>query len=603
MTSPHTFHIPVMGIGYTIDTPLKVAHYGITSVVSIGDDILLEKLRKFHSEKRNKEYIPIDISDDDHRAKRIKAYLNLLKELVDENFTALKSTDFTETSEITKYFRLLPENSPLKAKYNLMLNETDEIKKLSSQSELREALVCGDIDVNIMTKTDKPNLSSKKEPLPQEYNDAHAALRGFATSDLNASLVLSAGLNPRLYSYAENFPDFFPNEKGEFKKKITLKVSDYRSALIQGKFLAKKGIWISEYRIESGLNCGGHAFATQGYLLGPILEEFKNLKQELIDSTFELCNQAYKAKGIEVDKTHFDCKVSVQGGVGTSSEHQALFNHYDVDSVGWGTPFLLVPEAVNVDSKTLELLCKAEEKDLYMSHTSPLGVLFNTLRGNTKDLIKQQNIAKNRPGSACPKKFLSFNTEFTKEPVCTASRQYQDLKIKHLKSLSYSPEKLELEIEKVTDKSCICVGLGTSALIVNDIEHKVEGEGVSICPGPNLAYFSKVSTLQEMVDHIYGRINLLSKKYRPHMFVKELQLYVEYLSNEMKSNLFEIGDKQFLYFKAFIDNLLDGIAYYKKLFTNWSEENAATLNTICKELESNQKLLLNMQVKFSNQTA
>ena len=27
------FHIPVMGIGYTIDTPLKVAPYGISSVL------------------------------------------------------------------------------------------------------------------------------------------------------------------------------------------------------------------------------------------------------------------------------------------------------------------------------------------------------------------------------------------------------------------------------------------------------------------------------------------------------------------------------------------------------------------------------------------
>ena len=32
----HTFHIPVLGLGYSVDTPLKVARYGISSVVSIG---------------------------------------------------------------------------------------------------------------------------------------------------------------------------------------------------------------------------------------------------------------------------------------------------------------------------------------------------------------------------------------------------------------------------------------------------------------------------------------------------------------------------------------------------------------------------------------
>lgn len=36
--SPHTFHIPVMGLAYTIDSPIRVAHYGISSVISIADD-------------------------------------------------------------------------------------------------------------------------------------------------------------------------------------------------------------------------------------------------------------------------------------------------------------------------------------------------------------------------------------------------------------------------------------------------------------------------------------------------------------------------------------------------------------------------------------
>ena len=132
----------------------------------------------------------------------------------------------------------------------------------------------GSIDVNIMTKVDKANFDESGQ-LPVEFNDAHASLRGFAESSLSSSVVLSAGMNPRLYSYFEKFPDFFPGTDGELTKKIILKVSDFRSALIQGKFLAKKGLWVSEFRIESGLNCGGHAFATDGYLMGPILEEFK----------------------------------------------------------------------------------------------------------------------------------------------------------------------------------------------------------------------------------------------------------------------------------------------------------------------------------------
>ena len=42
----HTFHIPVLGLGYSIDTPVKVARFGISSVVSIIEDELVEKMRK-----------------------------------------------------------------------------------------------------------------------------------------------------------------------------------------------------------------------------------------------------------------------------------------------------------------------------------------------------------------------------------------------------------------------------------------------------------------------------------------------------------------------------------------------------------------------------
>src|SRR5690606_34889182 len=156
------------------------------------------------------------------------------------------------------------------------------------------------------------------EQLPVEFNDAHASLRGFAKSDLNSSVVLSAGMNPRLYSYFEQFPAFYPDEKGKLQKKIILKVSDFRSAMIQGNFLAKKGLWASEYRIESGLNCGGPAFATDGFLLGSILEEFKTKKHELIQSAHELMIKALKAKNLFVPKQPLELKITAQGGVGTA---------------------------------------------------------------------------------------------------------------------------------------------------------------------------------------------------------------------------------------------------------------------------------------------
>jgi hypothetical protein len=52
-TSPHSFHIPVMGIAFTIDSPFKVARYGITSAISIIEDNLIEVMRKYYYQQNN----------------------------------------------------------------------------------------------------------------------------------------------------------------------------------------------------------------------------------------------------------------------------------------------------------------------------------------------------------------------------------------------------------------------------------------------------------------------------------------------------------------------------------------------------------------------
>ena len=425
----------------------------------------------------------------------------------------------------------------------------------------------GSIDVNIMTKVDKENYI-KDEKLPLKYNDAHASLRGYANSDLNSSLILSAGMNPRLYGYIEQFEDFYPDDNGEIKKKIVLKVSDYRSAFIQGKFLAKKGLWVSEYRIESGLNCGGHAFATDGFLLGPILAEFRDNRKELIQSIHEILVVALSSKNRSEPKTELPLKITAQGGVGTYEEHQFLLDHYQVDSVGWGTPFLLVPEVTNVDEQTRNQLGEAKEEDLYLSNISPLGVPFNSLRGSSKDLEKLSFVDKGRPGSSCPKKYLVSNKEFTEKNICTASRQYQHLKLKELDDEGLSSEEHKNKFDKIVDKSCLCTGLGTATLLANNLDTKVEGDGVLVCPGPNMAYFSKIMSLNEIIDHIYGRINVITRTDRPNMFIKELSLYIDFLKTKIEETKDSMTNKQEKYLLTFVKNLNDGINYYYSLFAD-----------------------------------
>jgi len=560
----HTFHIPVLGLGYSIDTPLKVAKYGISSVLSIVDDELTERMRKFHSEQNNIDYVLIKKDEEDSRAKRITAYLNLLDHLVSKQFELLKQEKFEDTSAIAIYFDLLPEQSILKNSYFKMQQIETGPEKLLLQQKLREQMSAGAIDVNIMTKVDKANYTTSGESLGNDYTDALAAMRGFGNSSLSSSVVISAGLNPRLYTYMENCPSFFPDAENVIRKKITLKVSDFRSALIQAKMLTKKGLWVSEFRVESGLNCGGHAFATEGLLMGPILEEFKQKRGELYEELLAIYTSALIAKGFSIITAPL-LKITAQGGIGTAEEHHFLINHYQLDATGWGSPFLLVPEVTNVDDTTLEALATATGADYYVSNSSPLGVLFNNFKKSSIEEQRLLRIEKGRPGSPCNKKFLSTNTEFTEKPICTASREYQNLKIKQLETLALEPAVFQEKFNAVTEKICLCEGLCASTYLKNDMLKPRENNAVSICPGPNLSYFSKSYTLKEMVSHIYGREQISFKMSRPNLFINELNLYVDYLKKDLSTQLEELNAKKTKYFEKFTAQLFNGINYYRDL--------------------------------------
>jgi len=570
----HTFHIPVLGLGYSVDTPMKVSHLGISSVASIVDDEMIERMRKFHTLQIGENFEPIYSGAEDFRSRRITAYLDLMERIVNKQFDLLKEQPFEEGNEIVRYFELLPDTSQLKKRYVEMQACQDAGRKSILQKELRTNLKKGAIDVNIMSKVDKLNRDVHGEMLPDEFSDASAALRGFANSTLTSSLILSAGMNPRLYNYLEKFEDFYPDQNGDFRKKIILKVSDFRSAFIQAKFLAKKGIWVSEFRIESGLNCGGHAFATEGYLLGPILEEFKTKKQEMISELFGLYNSALVTKGYETARIP-DLRITVQGGIGTSEEDRFLLNYYEVDATGWGSPFLLVPEVTNVDNETLRDLAEANKDDYYISNSSPLGVLFNNFKKSSAEKERMQRIAAGKPGSPCQKKYLVSNTEFTAEPICTASRQYQHLKIKQLEALEPRPDDFQEQFTLITEKLCLCDGLSTSALLKNNLIKPRENKAVSICPGPNLAWFSQIYSLDEMVNHIYGKVDLLSQVKRPNMFINELNLYLEYYKKDVEMNAKKLNEKKKKYLQKFSEQLMIGIDYYKNLIPQFVDQTQA----------------------------
>jgi hypothetical protein len=559
--SLHSFFIPVMGTGHTVDTPIRVAPFGITSVISLVDDVLLEQVRKHYCEQEALSYSEITRQTPNGRALRVEAYLNTVGELVQKKIDQIKSLPFASGNDKDRYFTLLPAQHPLRQKYQQTLSMSESAEKEKLIAELNEEIVAGDIQTNIMVKLDSERRDlGTGELLTDEYTDSKAALKGFADSHIDGGIVFSAGINQSLFQYMTQFSGFYRNTMGKLKKRIIVKVSDFRSAMIQGKFLARKGLEISEFRIESGLNCGGHAFPSQGELLPALLREFSEKKEQLLEQFKPMIEKYYRKNNMDtsvLDNMQAPL-ITVQGGIGNHGEVERLHEEYGVDATGWGSPFLLVPEATPVDAPTMDLLKEATDKELYLSPASPLDFPFNNIRGSFSERKREELIEAGSPGSPCPKGFLSVNTEFTDVAICKASKRYIKAKLKEIEEQNLEPEAKEKALDKVLTKSCICHHLGNGALISLG-EAEVGNAPQAICPGPNIAWFTREYSLEEMVAHIYGEGETLTPPERPHMFAKEISMYVEYF--ESLCNDFDGTAERKKYLATFADNLRSGMEY------------------------------------------
>ncbi|MCP4703206.1 MAG: hypothetical protein GY865_01230, partial [candidate division Zixibacteria bacterium] len=94
----------------------------------------------------------------------------------------------------------------------------------------------------------------------------------------------------------------------------------------------------------------------------------------------------------------------------------------------------------------------------------------------------------------------------------------------------------------------------------------------AVCCGPNITNFSKIATLEEMVDHIYGRISLLTDTERPHMFIKELSLYIDHFKLELQKASEGLLNKTAKCSIDFKRNLISSIDYYRDLAEQFGQE-------------------------------
>ena len=75
--------------------------------------------------------------------------------------------------------------------------------------------------------------------------------------------------------------------------------------------------------------------------------------------------------------------------------------------------------------------------------------------------------------------------------------------------------------------------------------------------GPNIINFAKIVSLDEMLGHIYGRCNVMERQDRPHMFLRELELYIEEFHKQIAEDAPRLAKYE--------NNLCTGIEYYRDL--------------------------------------
>ena len=99
-----------------------------------------------------------------------------------------------------------------------------------------------------------------------------------------------------------------------------------------------------------------------------------------------------------------------------------------------------------------------------------------------------------------------------------------------------------------------------------------------------------------MVRHIYGKTNVITTTNRPHFFIKELSMYVDYFSNKVDEFQHSFTKKQEKYLTNFKNNLNDGIGYYQQLFSDSINNFEISNDNLLLELEQLRKELFEIKI-------
>src|SRR5690606_6761477 len=92
---------------------------------------------------------------------------------------------------------------------------------------------------------------------------------------------------------------------------------------------------------------------------------------------------------------------------------------------------------------------------------------------------------------------------------------------------------------------------------------------------------------------------MITRTDRPHMFIKELSLYMEYLRNKLESFKKDMNKKDEKYLLTFSSNLNEGILYYKRLFQK-AKTSEDMKEMVFNELDKSTKALRAINLEIQN---
>ena len=95
-----------------------------------------------------------------------------------------------------------------------------------------------------------------------------------------------------------------------------------------------------------------------------------------------------------------------------------------------------------------------------------------------------------------------------------------------------------------------------------------------------------------MIDHIYGRINLITDPERPNMFIKELQLNIDFIEKKIIAELNTNSSHIEEYANIYYANLIDGINYFRKIVSEIIEETEIVRSKIRESLDMLEQRIL-----------